>query len=315
MTNKELLYIITIAELGNFSHAANKLNISQSALSQAIHKVEEDLGFMLFFRGGMKTCPTALGKQVIKYGKPLLDKWNNFESKLNDYSNLNEKCLNVYAPPLFCKSFIPVIVRQFNKVYPSIKVNVVENNSLDVEKSAENEISDISLVWEPVANDSLSRIPVFKTELLLVVPSNHPFCQKRPFAGFENISTVSMKDFEELKDYPFSLPNYSRTKKIVTTFIDSLDFKPNVKESTKVWSYLIDYVANGERVALVDELECMCTRPSENLAFYRLEKANLNHSVVACFCQGKKLSDSVQLFLDMLKEYPSIAKQNAPNYK
>ena len=61
MTNKELLYIITISELGNFSLAAEKLNISQSALSQAVRKVEDELGFKLFFRGGTKTRATSLG--------------------------------------------------------------------------------------------------------------------------------------------------------------------------------------------------------------------------------------------------------------
>ncbi len=310
MTNKELLYIVTISELGNFSLAADKLNISQSALSQAVHKVEEELGFKLFFRGGMKTRPTSMGKQVLQYGKPVLEKWISFENKLNDYSSLNESHLSVYAPPLFCKSFVPIVVKQFKERHPNITVNVVEaSNSSEAETCAENEIADIGLVWEPVAKESLSRIPVFKTELLFVVPSNHPICKEKPFADFEHIPTITLEEFERFKDYPFSLTSYSRTRKIVSSFIDSLDFKPLVKESTSVWSYLIDYVANGERVALVDELECTSNGASENLAFYRIKDSNLDHSVVACFCPGKSLSKPVHLFLDMLKEYPSVASQ------
>lgn len=310
MTNKELLYIITIAELGNFSLAANKLNISQSALSQAIRKVEDELGFKLFFRGGMKTCPTSLGKRVIQYGKPVLDKWISFENKLNDYSNFNGSYLSVYAPPLFCKSFIPIIVKQFNEMHPNITVNVVESsNSSEAEECAENEVADISLVWEPVFKDSLARIPVFKTELLFVVPSNHLFCKGKPFVDFQHIQTISLEEFERFKTYPFSLTSYSRTKKIVSSFFDSLDFKPVVKESTSVWSYLLDYVANGERVALVDELECISNGASENLAFYRIKEAHLDHSIVACFCQGKRLSKPVHLFIDILQKYRSVASQ------
>ncbi len=311
MTNKELLYIITISELGNFSLAAEKLNISQSALSQAVRKVEDELGFKLFFRGGTKTRATSLGKQVLQYGKPVLEKWISFENKLNDYSNLNESHLNVYAPPLFCKSFIPEVVKSFGEKHPNITVNVVEaSNSSEAERMAESEIADISLVWEPVANGSLSRIPVFKSELLLAVPSSNPLCASKPFTDFEHIPYIDMDEVGSLKDFPFSLTSYSRTRTIVQSFIDSLDFEPIIKEQTSVWSYLIDYVINGERIALIDELECTSnTVGLQNLAFYRIRNANLDHSVVACFCSGKVLSKAVHLFLDELKAYPSIASR------
>lgn len=311
MTNKELLYIITISELGNFSLAAEKLNISQSALSQSVRKVEDELGFKLFFRGGTKTRATALGKQVLQYGKPVLEKWISFENRLNDYSNLNESHLNVYAPPLFCKSFIPAVVRSFREKHPNIEVNVVEAaNSSEAENMAENEIADISLVWEPVANGALSRIPVFKSELLLAMPSSNPLCASKPFTDFDHIPYVSRENLGKLRDYPFSLTSYNRTKTIVQSFIDSLDFEPVIKEQTSVWSYLIDYVINGERIALIDELECTSNNVGlQNLAFYRIKDADLTHSVVACFCTGKVLSKAVHLFLDELKAYPSIASR------
>ena len=173
-----------------------------------------------------------------------------------------------------------------------------------------NEIADISLVWEPVANGSLSRIPVFKSELLLAVPSSNPLCGSKPFTDFEHIPYIDMDEVSSLKDFPFSLTSYSRTKAIVQSFIDSLDFEPIIKEQTSVWSYLIDYVINGERITLIDELECTSnTVGLQNLAFYRIRNANLDHSVVACFCSGKVLSKAVHLFLDELKAYPSIASR------
>ena len=300
---------MTISDLGNFSLAAEKLNISQSALSQAIRKVEDELGFRLFFRGGTKTRATALGKQVIQYGKPVLEKWISFENKLNDYSRLNESQLNIYAPPLFCKSFIPIVVESFREKHPNITVNVVEAvNSSEAEKLAESEIADLSLVWEPVANGSLSRIPVFRSELLLAVPATCPICAGRPFTDFEHIPSISMEEVGKFKDIPFSLTSYFRTKTIVQSFIDSLDFEPIIKEQTSVWSYLIDYVTKGERIALIDELECTSnTIGLQNLAFYRIRDAHLDHGVVACSCSGKVLSKAEHLFLDELKAYPSIA--------
>ena len=312
MTNKELLYIITVADSGSFSLAAESLNISHSALSQAIHKVEENLGFRLFFRGGTKTRPTASGQKVIQFGRPVLAKWKSFESKLSDFSSLNENHLNVYAPPLFYKSFLPAVIEEFGKSYPEITVNAMETaNSTEAENLAYNEIADISLVWEPVGNGSLSRIPVFRTELLLAVPSTHPICREKPFTDFDHIQTISMEEMKRFRDFPVSLTSYKRTSAIVSSFIGSLDFEPIIKESTTVWSYLVDYVANGNRIALIDELECTSsTTVGKQIAFYRIKDAHLDHSLVACFCAGRTLSKPVHLFLDALKRYPSIASRN-----
>ncbi|MBO4388407.1 MAG: LysR family transcriptional regulator [Spirochaetales bacterium] len=310
MTNRELLYILTIAEYGNFSMAAEKLNVTQSAMSQAIRKVEGELGFKLFFRGGVKTRLTTFGQQVVHDGKPVMDRWNNFEDKLRNYTAMNEKQLTIYAPPLFYKSFLPSVIREFSHKHPEVTINAVESvSSTEAEVQAETEKANLALVWEPVAVNSLARIPVFKTELLLAVPASHPFCMEHPFKGFSEISSITPEEFSAgFRDFPMALPNYRRTQTIIEGFVDSLGFQPDVRETSTVWSYLMDYVRAGNRVALIDELECTSTPDSDRrVAFYRISPANLRHSVVACFCPGKTLSKPEHWFIDALEQYRSIA--------
>ena len=55
MTYKDILYVITILDEGSFSAAAKKLYVSQSALSQAVRKLEQEFGMELFIRSGGST--------------------------------------------------------------------------------------------------------------------------------------------------------------------------------------------------------------------------------------------------------------------
>ena len=72
MDQRYLEYILVLAETGNMTRAAQKLYISQPALSQGIRRIEAELGVTLFVRDRTKVVPTAAALQVAKEGMPLV---------------------------------------------------------------------------------------------------------------------------------------------------------------------------------------------------------------------------------------------------
>ena len=76
MNTRQLRYLVTVARIGNLSHAAGHLGISQPALSKLIRTWEETYGFPLFLRFGHKLAPTAIGRLYLDYAQRILDEQN-----------------------------------------------------------------------------------------------------------------------------------------------------------------------------------------------------------------------------------------------
>ncbi|MCF0108817.1 MAG: LysR family transcriptional regulator, partial [Erysipelotrichaceae bacterium] len=91
MINLNLLeQLITIADCGTLSAAAEKLNISQPALSRAMQKLEEELGCTLFDRYSNRITLNANGKVAVEKARVLLDKAEDFVKEVQDFCHSHE---------------------------------------------------------------------------------------------------------------------------------------------------------------------------------------------------------------------------------
>ena len=87
----------TVAENGSFSKAAEKLYISQPAITQTIRKLEEQLGGQLFYRSNNGVLLTEEGKHLYEYIKDSMGTIENAYSKFNQYMNINEGIIRIKA--------------------------------------------------------------------------------------------------------------------------------------------------------------------------------------------------------------------------
>lgn len=84
-----------IAENGSFSKAAEKLYISQPAITQTIKKLEEQLGGKLFYRNNNGVVLTEEGKHLYEYIKDSMEVIENASVKFNQYKNLNDGIIRI----------------------------------------------------------------------------------------------------------------------------------------------------------------------------------------------------------------------------
>lgn len=85
----------TIAETGSFSKAAEKLYISQPAITQTIKKLEEQLGGKLFYRNNNGVVLTEEGKNIYEYIKDSIETISNASLKFKQYMNLEEGFIRI----------------------------------------------------------------------------------------------------------------------------------------------------------------------------------------------------------------------------
>ncbi len=127
-------YIYEVYKEKSFSKAAQNLYISQPALSAAIKKIEQRVGCCIFDRSSNPVQLTEGGMEYIKSIEKIMDIENRFENYLTNLNNLKTGRLSIGANNVFASFILPAIITEFTAKYPSIKVNLVEANTAQLEE-------------------------------------------------------------------------------------------------------------------------------------------------------------------------------------
>lgn len=159
--NQLKIFYIT-SNLESVSKAANKLCISQPAVSQNIKNLEIEIGFPLFIRTNKGVKLTNEGKEIYNYCKTIFKQVDLLNQTLQDLSTLEAGILNIGASDTICKYYLIDILKQFEEKYPKIRyrvTNCTTNESLNLLK---NHDVDIAFIHTPIINKSFSYLNCLK---------------------------------------------------------------------------------------------------------------------------------------------------------
>lgn len=99
MQLRDIVYVLAVADEGNFSKAALKVHVSQPALSQLIQRLEDELGVKLFIRKSNRVILTNAGKIFYEDGKEILKRSDKLIEKMRDFRSLKEGELTIAITP------------------------------------------------------------------------------------------------------------------------------------------------------------------------------------------------------------------------
>jgi len=181
MTDKELLYVITIAEERNITHAAERLHLAQPSLTQCIRRIEAELGCPLFVRRKYGLDPTEAGKLYLNMAKEILAVKQAYEEKLRLIQNPMSMHLHLGASWYNTLLFLSDAIPEINERFPSMTLSLVEKGT----------------------NDLLNMFAEHKLDLIL----SHEYPR-----GFEKGTKVLAKDVvrQKLLDESFVLVGHKR---------------------------------------------------------------------------------------------------------
>ena len=129
-----LLYFKTVAETGNLTRAAEQLRISPPALSNALKRLEQDLGITLFDRVGRNLVLNAYGEAYLPYAKKILNLTGQGNDLMQQMRQENEKHLSVAD---LTHVFASHVISEFLGLHPEIRlrrayVNPSESSAIDL---------------------------------------------------------------------------------------------------------------------------------------------------------------------------------------
>ncbi|MCI8742515.1 MAG: LysR family transcriptional regulator [Lachnospiraceae bacterium] len=205
MQLKELRYIVTLADEGSVSRAADRLYMAQSSLSEFLQQYEAELGVSLFVRTSRGVRPTAAGSLFVDNARTILKHYRLVQAQLDDMADLKVGTVIFGISSFRGRHMVPRLLKAFHDKYPGIQVKLVEGNSMALEEMLVEGSLDLAIVALPLTR--LTQEPEFlkKDEILLVTHKDHPVMQ---YARPRENGTGFWVDLKDTAGFEYILSDY-----------------------------------------------------------------------------------------------------------
>lgn len=175
MNPRQLRAFVTLAQTLNFAQAAERLHLSQPALSLTIKALEEALGGPLLVRTTRSVSLTPEGEILVSLARQLLADWDNTEERLRQHFTLQRGKVSIAAMPSFAANLLPDALRHFKDHYPKVNVAVHDVVNEEVVEMVRQRRVELGIAFEPESVRSLSFEPLFLDRFVAVVPRDSPW--------------------------------------------------------------------------------------------------------------------------------------------
>ena len=174
----QLRYFVAVADEGSFSRAAAKVRVAQPSLSQQIQKLETEVGQPLFDRLPRSVVLTEAGVCFVDYARQILSSINDARRCVEELKGTVAGRLAIGAIPTIAPFILPKLIRQFQKSYPQVKLEIVEDVTDGVAHRVEKGELDAAIASTCDQAPSLKVHRLGKEPLLALVPKGHSLASK-----------------------------------------------------------------------------------------------------------------------------------------
>jgi DNA-binding transcriptional LysR family regulator len=174
ITEKDMQYVLTIANYGNLTKAANALFLSQPALSIHLKQLETSLGIQLFERKGRRMILTYAGEEFVKSARDITMKCFELEDRMIDIGKNVAVKLRIGYMVRQVESLFPSVMTAFNRLYPQSVVYAIDGHLSDHEEQLLAGDLDMFFGYNSVSNTRLSYETIYEDCLVAILPKSHP---------------------------------------------------------------------------------------------------------------------------------------------
>ncbi len=293
---RQLKQFIAVAWEKHFRHAAEPLNMTQPPLSQAIMKLEQDLGVQLLSRHRKKVELTSAGDVFLRGAYETIARMSKLE---NDTKRAAEGLigrLSIGFPGSAVYEALPQSIRKFRRHFPDIQLDITERSTLNQVEALLKGEQDSGLLRPPITNETLFDVyPLNTEELVLVLPNGHPHATKE---------RVSLRDFAGEDFITFAPETSPNLHSLVLKTCMGAGFTPHITQTAPQIQTHISLVSAGLGVALVPECAAQITHP--NVIFRRLSGAQQSsRTTMALACRKDDQNIITRSFIKVVTEAPA----------
>lgn len=168
-----------LVETTSFSEAAERNNISQSAVSQQIRALEERFGVTLVERGRRNFAVTPEGEVFLQAARNILDAYRGIEQELDEMRDIVAGQLTIATVYSIGFHELPPYLETFREKFPDVDLQVQYRRSNQVYADVSENHADLGLVAYPQERKGVEIEPAWKDRLVVICPPNHPLAKRK----------------------------------------------------------------------------------------------------------------------------------------
>lgn len=301
---QEIQYVQVVAETGSITKAASSLYVSQPALSQAIMKIEANLGVSLFTRNKKAFSLTPEGEYFVKKASEIMHYINLIDDAVNKQLQATSEELRIGIPHYLGSKIIPPILKLYRNKYPDIRIILSEDSSMNLESQLLECNIDLAVFPLPIQAPNIAYTPLFECPLGLLMSAKSPLVEKCHTDENSNL----IIDLENIKDINFISTNDmygQRTAVVFNQVLKSAGIYNPPAFVSKNFNTIMRMVANGLGVSLIpkayinneemQDLDLVIASLPDNQAY--------TWTVVAAYNKTNSFTRPAKDFLDIMKQH------------
>jgi LysR family transcriptional regulator for metE and metH len=285
-----------VAREGGLTKAANRLHVTQSALSHQLRDIEDKLGVPLFLRLNKKMLLTQAGERLLSSAPIVLEELKRTEEDISQIAMNREGLLRISTECYTCYHWLPPVLKPFTRDFPRVEVRIIaEATRRPIEALLDGRL-DLAITSAPARNQKLLFKPLFKDEMVVIVNPHHPLAA-RPF--------VSARDFATEHLLVYALPKEELT--IYQKILVPAGVAPKQLSRVELTEAIIEMVKAGLGIGVMARWAVRPHLEAGTLRAVPLTARGYHRRWSAAMIRNKSTPAYVSRFVELLASNPMVA--------
>ncbi|MEW8394555.1 MAG: LysR substrate-binding domain-containing protein, partial [Candidatus Thiodiazotropha sp.] len=284
--------LLAVADSGSITEAADRIGLTQPALSRRLQQLEEQFGAELLSRGRKGAQLTEIGRLVEQEARILVNRFDHLREQVREHQGLEGGTVRIGGGATAVSFVLPKAIARFRLEHPGVRFQLKEAGSIEVAGDVISGRLELGLVTLPVQARELQIWPLITDRIVLVAPQDHPLARQ---------GEIDAKALDGLAFVGFEAD--TAVRQIIDAALREAGVEMNVVMELRSIPAILRMVATTGNLAFVsrmgvDTLAGVCEIEVRGLGIAR------ELAVIAK--RGSSLSPAAQAFSALLREEQAI---------
>lgn len=253
LESHHLRLIAEVARAESVTRAADRLNVTQSAVSHQLRDIEDRLGTAVFVRSGRRMLLTPAGRVIVDAADDVLGAIGRVEAKVDQLARRTAGELRVCTHCYTGYSWLPALVEGLRRRYPAFSLQIAPEYTLDPLTALLDAKLDLAIMNDETNDHRLRQRELFDDEHVAVVPASHRWAS-RPFVNPEEIANEPLYLYSRSIENSFIVKNVLRPAGLAPAHVTYMQLPEGIIEMVKAgmgttvlpkWSIASNLASNG----------------------------------------------------------------------
>lgn len=282
---------LSIAERGSFSRAAAHLNLSQTALSHRIKKLEEDLGLQLIARTTRQVALTPAGLELLPTARKIIGELSESIDLLRERGRKQQERISLGCLPTIAAYHLPRVLNDFSPLYPGISIKVYDNSASEIATLVQSGQVEFGITIVATNIWDLEATPLIKEQFVLLCTRNSDLA-KRKFVSWSH-----------LQDTPLiRISPQAGNRALIDDALGHRRDKLNWRYEVQHLQTAVGMVFERLGVAVVPNI-AVKTQGTSGLVALPLRNPSISRTLGLVVKRGLPISKPAQTMIDLVRDY------------